>query len=369
MKITLATILSWGPCWDPTQISNYTQVHGKGPWTPLELLDLPELSMEDRLWLVFRPEVIPELELRLLCCDFADHVLPLWEAKYPSDSRPRDAIATARRFAIGDATPAELTAARAAAWAAWDAAWAAEASGAAAKAAAWAAWDAAWAAAGAAWAAAGAAAWDAEQAWQVARIRASLIQASAQGPSAEEGETCDRCGSPGDLRLSGLVLCAACSLLAPDGCTNPECWAEGDCEICPDFGSEGCEPCEREGEGERWEHQREDRVEDEGAASESTFPRVVAAIGEPYPSPDDGAEPSESDLELLDSALGWSNNETPYTKGSSPALAWLEGRTAGATTKIPLSNPHTYGTEQALAWLSGWCDGRNTIQRTRKGGE
>ena len=181
-----------------------------------------------------------------------------------------------------------------------------------------------------------------------------------------EGDRCDRCGAPGERRMSGLSLCDACAELAPDGCGYPEFWAAGSCQLCSNFGSESCEPG---GEGERWEHQREDRAEDEGAASESTFPRVVAAIGEPYPSPDDGAEPSESDLELLDSALGWSNNETPYTKGSSPALAWLEGRTAGATTKIPLSNPHTYGTEQALAWLSGWCDGRNTIQRTRKGGE
>ncbi len=118
-------------------------------------------------------------ELRLFACDCAERVLPLFERERPGDTRPREAIALARRFAKGEASQEDLAAAGAAAW---DAAWAA--AGAAARAAAWgaawdaagaAAWDAAWAAAwGAAWGAAGAAAWDAawdaawgaERAWQ-----------------------------------------------------------------------------------------------------------------------------------------------------------------------------------------------------------
>ena len=98
-----------------------------------------------------------ERTLRLFACRVAEDVLPLFEAEYPDDDRPRKAIETARRYARGEATGDEL----AVAWAAADATWAA--TWAAAKAAAW---DAAWAAA----AAAGAAAWDA--AWAAARAAA-----------------------------------------------------------------------------------------------------------------------------------------------------------------------------------------------------
>jgi len=124
---------------------------------------------------------------RLFACDCAERVLPLFEAEYPEDDRPRRAIETARRYAVGDATCEELAAAGAAAWAApWaaardaagDTAW--DAAGDAAWAAAWAAaggaaWAAAWAAArdtvwAAVWAAARAAARVAEQGWQTVRL-------------------------------------------------------------------------------------------------------------------------------------------------------------------------------------------------------
>ena len=104
-----------------------------------------------------------ERTARLCAADCAEMVLPLFEKGYPNDKRPREAIAAARRYATGDATRAELAAARdaaraaaeAAAWAAAEAAaWAA--ARAAAEAAAWAAAEAA--ARAAAWAAARAAA-------------------------------------------------------------------------------------------------------------------------------------------------------------------------------------------------------------------
>ena len=107
-----------------------------------------------------------ERTARLFAADCAEHVLPIFEKKHPGDSRPRDAIAVARRFANGEATRKELDAARAAAWAAARAAaWAAagDAAGAAAGAAAWAA--AGDAARAAAWAAAGA-----ERAFQTGRL-------------------------------------------------------------------------------------------------------------------------------------------------------------------------------------------------------
>ena len=96
-----------------------------------------------------------ESNLRLFACDMAEDVLDIFESKRPNDTRPRDAIVVARRFATGEATRGEL-----------DAAWAAAraAAGAAAGAAAWAA---AWAATRAA---AGDAAWERYSNWLVVRL-------------------------------------------------------------------------------------------------------------------------------------------------------------------------------------------------------
>jgi hypothetical protein len=57
-----------------------------------------------------------ERTARLFACDCAERVLPLYERAVPGDTRPRESIAVARRFAAGAATPEELTAAWAAAW-------------------------------------------------------------------------------------------------------------------------------------------------------------------------------------------------------------------------------------------------------------
>ena len=59
---------------------------------------------------------------RLFAADCAEHVLHIYEAEYPGDMRPREAISVARLYAKGDATAEELEAARAAdtvVWAAW----------------------------------------------------------------------------------------------------------------------------------------------------------------------------------------------------------------------------------------------------------
>jgi hypothetical protein len=136
-----------------------------------------------------------------LACDYAEHVLHIYEKQYHDDDRPRKAIEASRLYLKGEATIEELAASRTAAWAAsrtasraasraawaasraaWAAAWAA--AGAAAWAAAWAALAAAWAAEAAtgasraAWtaaeAAAWAAAWAAEEEWQTNRLKELL---------------------------------------------------------------------------------------------------------------------------------------------------------------------------------------------------
>lgn len=101
---------------------------------------------------------------RLFACDCAERVLCIYEREIPGDTRPRQAIETARRFANGEATRTELDAAElAASWAASKAAWAAWDAAKAARAAAWDAGDAACAA----WAA-----WDAARAARAARAAA-----------------------------------------------------------------------------------------------------------------------------------------------------------------------------------------------------
>ena len=113
---------------------------------------------------------------RLFVADCAERVLPIFEAQYPDDDRPRIAIEIARQFAMGAVDDAARAAAGDAAWAAAAEADADAAALATAMAGA-AAWAAAWAAAGdaararfpvraAAWAAAGRAAW----AWQTERL-------------------------------------------------------------------------------------------------------------------------------------------------------------------------------------------------------
>ena len=59
-----------------------------------------------------------ERSVRLFTCDCAEHVLPIFERKYPNDNRPRKAIETARLYADGNVTEEELGAAWSAALAA-----------------------------------------------------------------------------------------------------------------------------------------------------------------------------------------------------------------------------------------------------------
>ena len=65
---------------------------------------------------------ITETDLRLLACDYAEHVLTIFERTNSEDKRPRTAIETARKYVRGEATLQDL---HAAAYAAANAAYAA----------------------------------------------------------------------------------------------------------------------------------------------------------------------------------------------------------------------------------------------------
>ena len=170
---------------------------------PIPLTEcLDSNGLEDALWALraVPPEETAQRDrlARLLTCDYAERVLPLFERIWPDDDRPAKAIEVLRRFANGQATQEEMTTAALAAeavratwtvadaevawagWAApwasaWAAVWAAEASGWAASPTAWAApwasaWAAAWAAEASGWAAS-------PTAWAVAR---AVARASAR---------------------------------------------------------------------------------------------------------------------------------------------------------------------------------------------
>jgi hypothetical protein len=174
MIITVDQIISWCPCkeWPRERIA---EVVGDG-LTPLQICDL-DISVEDRLWVLLRPEVIPEKALHLLACDFAGRALNRERAAgREPDQRAWEALRVKRAWVVGEATDAERTAA----WSAADAAaysaavrsagWSALA---AADAAAWSAADAA--AYSAAYAAAArSAAAAAERKWQIEKVREVL---------------------------------------------------------------------------------------------------------------------------------------------------------------------------------------------------
>jgi len=99
-----------------------------------------------RARLIHKFDTWNERTKRLFACDCAQRTLKIFEAQYPKDERPRNAITVARRFANGKATKEELAAATRGAWDAADST-ADSAARAAADSAAWNAATSAWQAA------------------------------------------------------------------------------------------------------------------------------------------------------------------------------------------------------------------------------
>ena len=175
---TIETIRSWSPCYDP---SRYLPEDWTG--TALDILKHAEIPAQDKAWVVLRDDLITERIFRLFAVSCARKALKL--VKEP-DPRSIEACNVAERFARGEATEAELDAARdaaASASAARDAAASAsaarDAAAAAAASAAWSAADAAWSAARSASRSAADAARDAADAARDAAAAASAADAAA----------------------------------------------------------------------------------------------------------------------------------------------------------------------------------------------
>jgi hypothetical protein len=99
---TIRDIRSWNPCYDPVK---YLPENWSG--TVVDILDHEEIPTHDKLWVVCRVDLIPAKTLRLFAVWCARQVQHLM-----SDPRSLAALDVAERFANGQATDQELTAAR-----------------------------------------------------------------------------------------------------------------------------------------------------------------------------------------------------------------------------------------------------------------
>ena len=181
--VTVEQFRKFGPCWLETAEGRgkFARIAAiKNEWTALDVLNLPDVSVEDKFWSVLREEFIDVPILHEFACRCAEYALSFVESP---DPRSIAAIEAKRKWLRGKITDAELHAARASAWSAalytaLDAALDAVSS-----AAMDAAMDAAWIAASDT---ARAAAWGV--AWAAATAAATAAESNTTGDAALEHE-------------------------------------------------------------------------------------------------------------------------------------------------------------------------------------
>ena len=116
MSYTIDDVMSWKPCYSREQMSGWFRARSCMTVDDLMALDI---SDDDKLWCLLRPEVVPERKLHELACDYAERALERErKAGREPDERSWAAIETTRRWLRGEATDQELAAAGTSAWAA-----------------------------------------------------------------------------------------------------------------------------------------------------------------------------------------------------------------------------------------------------------
>jgi len=111
MIITQKMITKWGPGFNKEGETFYPEnlkkLFGKGK-TPLEIIDgLPEMIILEKLWILIRPEIIPEKLQRKLDYDFIEHVMPIWSKRHPNDDRPEIVLKFKQKYLCGNESETE----------------------------------------------------------------------------------------------------------------------------------------------------------------------------------------------------------------------------------------------------------------------
>ena len=116
--VTVEQFRNFGPCWLETVEGRgkFARIAAiKNEWTALDVLNLPDVSAQDKFWSVLREEFIEAPILHEFACRCAEYALSFVESP---DPRSIAAIEAKRKWLRGEITDAELDAASAAARAA-----------------------------------------------------------------------------------------------------------------------------------------------------------------------------------------------------------------------------------------------------------
>ena len=110
--VTVEQFRKFGPCWLETAEGRgkFARIAAiKNEWTALDVLNLPDVSVQDKFWSVLREEFIEAPILHEFACRCAEYALSFVESP---DPRSIAAIEAKRKWLRGKITDAELDAAR-----------------------------------------------------------------------------------------------------------------------------------------------------------------------------------------------------------------------------------------------------------------
>jgi hypothetical protein len=193
-KFSNEDIRKFGPCYDPKYFKD------EDSYNALDIIDHADIPFEDKLWVLMRTDFVSEKTMRLFAVWSYRQTL-----EFIKDPDPRciEAANVSERFANGEATSDELSAACSAAW---SAAWSAES----------AAWSAESAACSAARSAACSAAWSAESA---ARSAESAAESAARSAACSAACSAAWSAESAESAACSAAWSAACSAARSAACS------------------------------------------------------------------------------------------------------------------------------------------------------
>ena len=109
--VTVEQFRKFGPCWLETAEGRekFARIAAiRNEWTALDVLNLPDVSVQDKFWSVLREEFIEAPILHEFACRCAEYALSFVEG---SDPRGIAAIEAKRKWLRGEITDADLAAA------------------------------------------------------------------------------------------------------------------------------------------------------------------------------------------------------------------------------------------------------------------